>query len=282
MSLREEVLTRVKALLKDRRVDGVLGLSLFEKEPVPCLFEDPFDVDALVIEPKWLLAKLAMNILKTAPQEYRLGLVCRGCDDRAVTELAKRNQLDRNRLTLLGIPCTAEQARKCLCSTPYPREIVAGERVEGMYPMNDEQAQLFLTGSMEERMKRWARELNRCIKCYGCRNVCPICVCIPCKLEDDLWVKRGHIPADMVSYHLIRAFHLSDTCVSCAGCTDTCPVNIPLMLLQVSMRETLKSQYAYEPGLDPERVSPVLTEQEKGEGTLFQEPAWIDSLRGGS
>ncbi|MGC9324722.1 MAG: hypothetical protein ACP5G0_08260 [Desulfomonilia bacterium] len=282
MSARKDMISRVKALLEEKRADGVLGLMLFEAEPVPYLFEHPSDVDSLVIEPKWLLAKLAMNILRSAPDSFRLGLVCRGCDERAVIELAKRNQVDRERLVLVGYACTSEQAGKCLCSTPYPSRIDVGDQAVGVDPVHDERARPFLTGSMEERMKRWARELSRCIKCYGCRNVCPICVCIPCKLEDDLWVKRGEIPADMISYHLIRAFHLSDTCVSCAGCTDVCPVNIPLMLLQVSMRETLKSQYGYEPGIDSHRCSPVLTDLGRDVNPLFEEPSWVDSIRGGT
>jgi L-lactate utilization protein LutB len=128
-------------------------------------------------------------------------------------------------------------------------------------------------------MEKWANILKRCIKCYGCRNSCPICVCIPCKLEDAVWVETGVIPAEVLSYHLIRAFHLSDTCVACGACQEACPVNIPLLALQLSMREMLRETYGYEAGLDPERKSPILYDLCKEPAAGQALPDWINSLR---
>ena len=280
--MNEDVKTRAKALLEDGRVDGVLGLSLVDGEPCPALFIDPQQTDTLVTEPKWLLAKTAMGMLKTLPDSYRLGIVCRGCDERALTELAKRNQLDLQRIRLIGLVCSPEQARACMCTMPYTSLTDPGERHPGTDPRLDERAKPFLEGSLEDRLEKWTSEFSKCIKCYGCRNACPICVCVPCKLEDDLWVKRGEIPADRVSYHLIRAFHLSDSCVGCGGCMDACPVHIPLMLLQVSMREALKEAYGYETGLDPARVSPVLADLVQEPSPRYEEPGCTDSLQGES
>ena len=31
--------------------------------------------------------------------------------------------------------------------------------------------------SLEERKAYWEKELSRCIRCYACRNACPLCVC---------------------------------------------------------------------------------------------------------
>ena len=279
MSLVEDARLKVRNALEEGLVGGVLGLARVEDEPYPYVFEDPAEADMLEIEPKWLFAKLAMNILRSSPLDYRLGVICRGCDERAIVELSKRNQLDMERLHIIGLACSAEQARACLCTKPYPTGIALGEQAEGFDPRDDEQASTFLSGDPGKRMQRWAAELSRCIKCYGCRNSCPICVCEPCKLEDDLWVRRGEIPADMVSYHLIRAFHLSDTCVACGGCTDACPVNIPLMLLQVAMRENLARDYGYEAGTDTKRVSPVLSDLTIEPCPPLIEPGWVDSLK---
>jgi formate dehydrogenase subunit beta len=279
VSLVEDARLKVRNTLEEGLVGGVLGLARVEDEPYPYVFEDPAETDMLEIEPKWLFAKLAMNILRSFPADYRLGVICRGCDERALVELSKRNQVDDDRLHIIGMACSAEQARSCLCTKPYPASIALGEQAQGFDPREDEQARIFLTGDPGSRMQRWRTELGRCIKCYGCRNSCPICVCEPCKLEDDLWVRRGEIPADMVSYHLIRAFHLSDTCVACGGCTDACPVNIPLMLLQVAMRETLARDYAYEPGTDTKRVSPVLSDLTIEPCPPLEEPGWLDSLK---
>ena len=190
----------------------------------------------------------------------------------------KRNQIDRERLLTIGYACDVNQAKACLCSRPYPQKLDAGVAVEGVDPLADERVKAYLEGDAGERMEKWAAQLKRCIKCYGCRNSCPICVCVPCKLEDDVWVERGVIPAEMVSFHLIRAFHLSDTCVACGACQEACPVGIPLMTLQLSMREALKKDYNYEAGLDANRKSPVLFDFEKEPRSGQAVPDWVDSM----
>ena len=123
-------------------------------------------------------------------------------------------------------------------------------------------------------MARWTGLLSRCLKCYGCRNACPICVCNPCKLEDDLLVERAAVPTEMIPYHLIRAFHLSDTCVACGACQDACPVGIPLMALQLLMRRRLQERYGYEAGLQADRKSPLLKDFEYEPPVGLSLPSW--------
>lgn len=269
----------VKSVLREKQADGVLGLREGEWGIIqPYVFEEPGQVEALITEPKWLFAKMAMGIVRTSREGYRLAVISRGCDERALTELIKRNQIEKNRLLTIGIACSAEQASVCLCRRPYPEKLAAGEPAAGVDPFQDKTVQELLTGDGPARMEKWAKLLKRCVKCYGCRNSCPICVCVPCKLEDDVWVETGVIPAEMIAYHLIRAFHLSDACVACKACQEACPVNIPLLALQLSMRETLKTTYGYEAGLDPEKRSPILYDlyKEPGEGRVL--PDWVSTL----
>lgn len=269
----------IKTVLREKQADGVLGLREGEWGIIqPYIFEEPGQVEAVVKEPKWLLAKMAMSILRSSREGYRLAVISRGCDERALTELVKRNQIEKDRLLTIGIACSAEQASVCLCQRPYPEKLDAGVPAAGVDPFQDKMVQELLIGDGPARMEKWAKLLKRCIKCYGCRNSCPICVCIPCKLEDNVWVETGVIPAEMIAYHLIRAFHLSDTCVACKACQEACPVNIPLLALQLSMRETLRQTYNYEAGLDPEKRSPILYDlcKEPGKGHVL--PDWVNTL----
>ncbi|MBW2594503.1 MAG: 4Fe-4S binding protein [Deltaproteobacteria bacterium] len=269
-----------KQILEEKKANGVLGLMKNQRDIVqPHVFKRLPELDALVLEPKWLLAKLSMSILRSSPEGYRLAVLCRGCDERALIELTKRNQIEKENLLTIGIACSQEQAAICLCDRPYPAKVDAGEIASGVDPFQDERVREFLIGNDKKRMEKWANVLKRCIKCYGCRNSCPICVCEPCKLEDDVWVQRGDVPAEMATFHLIRAFHLSDTCVACGACQEACPVNIPLLYLQLSMRKTLKEKYGYEAGLDPEKKSPILSDFLKEPETGREYPEWINSLR---
>jgi formate dehydrogenase (coenzyme F420) beta subunit len=269
---------KAQTLLAEGKADGVLCLGGNRFNVVqPRLFHKPEEVGSLAIAPKWNLAKLAMQTLRAAEKTFRLTVVCRGCDERALLELGKRNQIDASRMTILGYTCSREQSESCLCARPYPENPVAGEKIAGVDPFADPRLSGLLTGDEGERMARWTSLLGRCLKCYGCRNACPICVCTPCKLEDDLWVERAAVPAEMIPYHLIRAFHLSDTCVACGACQDACPVGIPLMALQLVMRRKLLERYGYEAGLQADRKSPLLMDFDHASPTGLTLPAWTVS-----
>jgi ferredoxin len=275
----KEIRIMSRELLERREVDGVLGLRQGEYSIVePHVFRDPEEIPLLVTEPKWPLAKMAMKVLRDAPEGFRLAVVARGCDDRALVELAKRNQVPEKNLRIIGVACTEALAKECLCDRPYPREIHGGKPEPGVSPFADPKVRALLEGDFRERMKRWASLLRRCIKCYGCRNACPICVCVPCKLEDEVWVEKGSVPAEMLVFHLIRAFHLSDTCVACGACQEACPVSIPLLSLQLAMRRALKEEYGYEPGLERDRRSPVLKNAFEEPGARRSVPAWVSPL----
>jgi formate dehydrogenase subunit beta len=72
-------------------------------------------------------------------------------------------------------------------------------------------------------------EFTKCIKCFGCRNACPICYCNECTLESSSpeWVDKGKIPPSPL-FHLERLIHMVEFCTNCGQCEDVCPVDIPL------------------------------------------------------
>jgi len=270
----------LKKLLGDGEVTAAFGLARVTGDvTAPRIFTTPEEVDSLVLEPKWPLAKPAMEILRTAPEGYRLAVVCRGCDERALFELIKRNQVDTDALVTVGIACSEEQARACLCDRPYPSKLDIGEAVHGVDPFDDPGVKYLLEGDTHTRMGRWARVLKRCVKCYGCRNSCPICVCDPCKLEGEPWVRRGIIPTEILSFHLIRAFHLADTCVACGACQEACPAGIPLVTLQHAMRRALREGFEYEAGLDVNEKTPILFDFTQAPEKDQPVPDWINTLR---
>lgn|GEM_PF-3723862 len=96
----------------------------------------------------------------------------------------------------------------------------------------------------------WQRELSKCIKCYGCRDACPLCLCDLCEMDDPQWVAPGVIPPDYPLFHLIRAYHLADICVGCGACEATCPMGIPLMTMMHLARMDGERIFDYVPGLD--------------------------------
>jgi coenzyme F420-reducing hydrogenase beta subunit len=128
-----------RTILAEKQADGILGLIKGEWDIIqPHIFESSGEVDFLVIEPKWLLAKMAMTVLRSSGEGYRLAVVVRGCDERALTELVKRNQIEKEQLVTLGIACTKEQVSACICDRPYPQKLDCGEAVAGVDPFTVE------------------------------------------------------------------------------------------------------------------------------------------------
>jgi formate dehydrogenase subunit beta len=255
----EEVRTHMAEILDE--LDGVVGLRESGVDIAPYLFRKGDDLSQMTLEPRYPLASIVSFLQKQFPEAH-FGIVARGCDERALIEMAKRNQVDPDRLVLIGIACTSEQAQKCYCDAPapdpgaWPDVIVFGEPVAGAppNPMVAEYESLPLT----ERWSFWRNQFRKCIKCFGCRNNCPVCFCETCALEDPLWVEPGLLVPDFPSFHLIKAIHMTSRCVGCRQCELACPANIPLTVLYDLLRRDIGELMGYVPGADLEIVPPIL------------------------
>jgi len=260
---------KVRLMLAGREVVGVLGLCGEKKGVVPHVFTTAEDTARLVLEPKWPLAKTGWIIARAFPEGEALGMVCRGCDVRAVEELVKAGQIRPGALKTIGVSCSAAQAEVCLCESP---SVPGEEPVAGIDPMSMPAVRSLCLEP--DRLDRWREHFSRCIKCYGCRNSCPICVCPACKLEDDAYVTTGTLPPDPLTFHLIRAMHLADRCVGCGACQESCPSGLPLLPLHLAVRNALRQR---EVSLNGAGSLSLMTAPGAEAGTL-----WEDTLGGRS
>ncbi len=248
--VREAVAARLEEL------DGVVALAERHGNVAPQLFTAGDDLSTLVLEPRYPLALTVHHLLKRHP-EVRLGVVARACDERSLVELANWQQLDLDHVEIIGLACTAEEALECRCAQPAPEHLVVGEAVPAA--ANTILAEFLAANTREERMAFWQRQFAKCIKCYGCRDVCPLCFCEQCAMEDPTWGSRGRLPVSFPTFHVIKALHTAGAgkCVECHACEDACPADIPLSLLYAVLRQDLQGTFGYQTGMERVDHPPV-------------------------
>src|SRR5512136_1288401 len=153
-----ERLTRGDA--KGTAIDGVVALCKSSDGIAPYVFQKGDDVSGLEISPKYPVMTLVSRLLKMFP-DIRLGVVARGCDERAYIEMAKRHQIDPDRLFIIGFACTAQDANECHCVEPYPKQLLVGSAPQPA-PVNPLVAE-YDALPLEERRAFWKRHFSRCI-----------------------------------------------------------------------------------------------------------------------
>lgn len=115
--------------------------------------------------------------------------------------------------------------------------------------------------SLEERMGFWRGHIERCIRCYACRNACPMCVCRDQCVADSRephWLTQEDTATQKMFFQLIHAMHLAGRCTGCAECNRACPMGIPVGALKVQIGRVVKKLFEYAPGMDENAVPPLL------------------------
>lgn len=258
-----------RLLLEKGEVTAVLGLRSGPEGPMPYLFTRPGELDLRDDGPKYPLAKTAWRILRAMPPGSCLAVVCRTCDSRALREQERLGQYPERTIRSLVIPCDAAQAERCSCSMPTPE--AAAE--EAKNPRAALSRELRAFQEAPGRTAAWREAMQRCLKCYGCRNACPVCVCPECRLEDPAFVPATVLPPSPLPWHLCRATHVAESCVNCGACQDACPSGIPLLALHSAIAGHLHEKTGYVSGLG----KPLpLSEAAKAAGpTGAPAPEWL-------
>jgi formate dehydrogenase subunit beta len=250
----------LKTIIRDKLekdADGFLCLKTEDGTLLPALITDTDSPDLELVdvgESRYPLGKILIDLMREYP-EKRFAVLVRGCDERAIVELAKLEQVDLGRVVMVGIACSPEEAEACGCPRPYPGEVDIGEKVEAA-PGREVIEEVEAMGDAE-RLEWWKEQFSRCIKCYGCRNICPMCFCKDCALENPHLVEPGVIPPEFPSFHIIRALDMTGRCIDCGLCEEACPAHIPLRSLYRKMQDIMEDTLEYRAGEDPGRKSPL-------------------------
>jgi ferredoxin len=153
-----------------------------------------------------------------------------------------------------------EECVTCACRTPPMCDILVGDALAAETPDRFSDVEALETLDVQNRWAYFQREFDRCIRCYACRQACPMCYCEECFIDQTQpnWFGKTDEFSDTMIFHVVRAFHLAGRCVDCGACAHACPMDIDLRAMNRKLIKDAKETYGYQAGLDPD-AHPLLS-----------------------
>jgi ferredoxin len=241
---------QIRQLLQSGKVDIFLAYRATAGHLLPHAFT-PDNLDELedihLGSARYPLEKIAAQ-LAAKDTDLKIGLIARDCTQRALNVLGVWNQVNTGAIAVVGVNCCPSRLKDhadCSYLSPLPAARIKKQiGIDNNATPQDAEA---FDG--RERFDRWAYEFQKCIKCYGCRDICPVCFCTDCSLEHKELIGTGRLPPEVPIFHLARAVHMAGRCVDCGLCEEACPADIPLRLLYRKVNDIVMELFDYHTGV---------------------------------
>jgi ferredoxin len=287
--IKEEIIKNSKRLIENKDVNVVVGykssiLPPFSKPHITMTTDESddfmFDVNSVHNLTLYLLQYLKEN------PEHKAGIVLKGCDYKSLIVLVQERMIDRSSVKIIGFGCPGiidpkkivtidpdaykvlspetvhDKCLYCDIKNTPDTDIFIGEKVDTK-PQRERyfrEIEFFKGKSNKDLLDFWKGSFSTCIRCYACRQVCPMCYCDVCISYRNIpqWIDLSPSPVNNMLFHLRRAMCMAGRCTDCGECERVCPVGIPLRLMYNRISMKLEELYDnYRAGMDIER-KPIL------------------------
>ncbi len=259
---------KARELLETKAVNVVIG---YETGPTgivrPAFITDLSGADKLIFDEQ-CVQNLAVYLTKPEVKKLgKMGIVATLPVMRSIMMLISEMQITADEIVILGI--SSEGKLLEISDISVMQRYI--EKSDLGNPSKDKELLDKLNKlSPEERFKWWQNEVSKCIKCYACRQACPLCYCTRCFVEvnQPQWIQVQSNTYGNMEWHILRAMHLAGRCISCGECGRACPVGIPCHLLTMHLADQTHKYFNVHAGTT-DKMKSVLSVFEPGDKENF-------------
>ena len=291
-----------RKLLKEGKVDVFIG---YKKGSVPMMNEPVLISKEQEVDLLHWDSHCGLNLCNyLTGRVEKIGIVANGCNSRNIVTHIVENQIKREQLYIVGLPCTGMIDHRAVQRAVKHREILeVREEGEKITVVGKDFEKEFERGKIlrnncaicthrnpviydeiiadpvpeqenveaykdvesiegktpEEKRKFFTKLISRCIRCYACRNSCPLCYCPTCFVDESQpqWVGKSSDPVDTMTFHFLRAYHCAGRCTDCGACERVCPMGISMRQFTKKLNKDALGMFSWEAGLSPDTLRNV-------------------------
>jgi coenzyme F420-reducing hydrogenase delta subunit/ferredoxin len=278
----EQLRALAHTLLEKQQAAVVIGYTAgsLPGQLVPAFITRPEDATTLAWSER-AVNNLAVYLPSAHREWSTVAVVVKRCDTRSVVGLLQENQVPRENVVLIGVSCPGvwdgpQLALKCYACdgevappcdfTVTPAGAQAGaiaSNARRAVAPDPRDAQIAYLESLPaaDRWAFWQAEFARCLRCYGCRAVCPMCYCAVCVADKNRpqWIPTSIDAKGNTAWNLTRALHQVGRCGGCDECARVCPADLHLDLLNRRLVKEVEVRFGYRSGEDASVAPPLDT-----------------------
>lgn len=251
-----------KKLLEEKKADIIIGYKNGLNGITPHIFSNPEQAKELIWNEK-CANNLAVYLKEFCRIGKKVAITAKGCDIKSIDGLIKEYQINKDDVFIIALECYKTVNRngkifdKCKsCDVNKPNvfnELIQADKQEKIEKVDYwHDLTEFEKKDSKAKEKFWKEQAAKCIRCYACRQACPLCFCEECYADQTIpnWIDPSPSVQGNLQWFHMRSFDLAGRCTGCRECDRVCPADIPWVLLNKAAEKEIKEKFSYDPDKD--------------------------------